>query len=362
MSKKTDLWARSTRRFFSWWGRTLLSLVPSRIRQGLRPQPPTLVLDLSNNDLRLSLFSRRSHRDLGRFPITARDRTQLRIALSEALDRVRLGRTRIALRLPAEKAVRRVLTLPSSVEADLSQAMTFQIDRMTPFAPDQVYYDFRVIDRDTNPGDISVELVAVPRRCVDQAVTTVKGCGLEPRIVDVADQGFAARPCRNLLSAGWHRRSGSLWSPLNRVLVATLALLAVTAAVLPLAKNVALAEKLQGDLARVRAASEQILKLRDQVDLAERRAGFILGERGMLPSRVTVIETLTRVLPDDSWLYQLEISGHDVGVRGYGRDAAGLVPKLAGEPAFHRPRFRAPVVKDMATGLDRFDIAFGLKP
>src|SRR6185295_2369308 len=49
------------------------------------------------------------------------------------------------------------VTLPAATEENLAQVLGFEMDRLTPFKSDEVYFDQRVVSRDAADGQITVE-------------------------------------------------------------------------------------------------------------------------------------------------------------------------------------------------------------
>jgi hypothetical protein len=88
----------------------------------------------------------------------------------------RAGRARAALR-HHEALVRRV-TLPAATEENLAQVLGFEMDRLTPFKSDEVYFDQRVVSRDAADGQIAVELAMAPRDRVDARVRELGSLGV----------------------------------------------------------------------------------------------------------------------------------------------------------------------------------------
>ena len=54
-----------------------------------------------------------------------------------------------------EALVRRV-TMPAATEENLRQVLGFEMDRLTPFRADDVYFDYRVVSRDAAAGQLAI--------------------------------------------------------------------------------------------------------------------------------------------------------------------------------------------------------------
>jgi general secretion pathway protein L len=108
------------------------------------------------------------------------------------------------------------------------------------------------------------------------------------------------------------------------------------------------------------ADREALTWVEDRHSLAEQRAvaarritgqAARLETRYRLPSdekirrqpKVVMLEALTRVLPDGTWLQRLEINNDDLRLVGQSRDAAALIALLETSPFFKNVRLAAPV-------------------
>src|SRR5260221_13937422 len=58
------------------------------------------------------------------------------------------GAPRVTVALPPRQMLRKQLVLPTAVEENLLRTLAYDLDRHTPFRPDQVYFDATVIGRD----------------------------------------------------------------------------------------------------------------------------------------------------------------------------------------------------------------------
>ena len=59
---------------------------------------------------------------------------------------------KVVVALPAGQVLRKELRLPAAVEQDLKQALAYDLDRHTPFKPDELHFDAAVVGRDRAKG------------------------------------------------------------------------------------------------------------------------------------------------------------------------------------------------------------------
>jgi hypothetical protein len=128
----------------------------------------------------------------------------------------------------------KTLVLPAAVEENLEQALSYDLDRHTPFRPEQLYFDATVVDRNPSAKTIAVDWVAALKTAVDSARRQVEDWGAV--VIAVVPGPVSTRGVRatrlNLIpletrppSAVWRR--WQLWTPAALVAAGALAVLVV---------------------------------------------------------------------------------------------------------------------------------------
>jgi len=345
-------------RFFRWWLGELVGFVPTRLRRLFRQGQQSLLVDIQGSEVVLQSSSGDKRRELGTVRPAGADEAALRSAIRRVVRKVNLGKTDVIVRLPDHQALRKQLVLPVLNEADLEQALFLQIDRQTPFAPEEVYFDYRVRERDTRSDRLVVEMSVAPRPVVDHAVEMIRGWGLQPVAVDVIDNEAQRSPQFNLIADRHGGGSVRAWSPVNAVLGAAALALLVAAVYIPLDQRRLAAEALHAQVAAAKSEAEEALQLRQQLEEYYSDSRFLDRQKGLLPTTITVMDELTRLFPDDTWLFELQVRGREIQVSGYSSAASALIASIDGSPLFKTPSFRSPVTQDQRLGLERFSLSF----
>ena len=155
--------------FLTWWGQQLRSLWPStgqaRRRDGL-----SAVLIQGGRQLQVTLRRRGRTVDLGAFPLNEAGRAQLS---------ARLGKPAPAAELivPAGSILERPVTLPLAAERDPARVLQYEMDRLTPFTADQIYWSWSIEGRDRTRGECRVNLAIAVKAQLEAALATISGAG-----------------------------------------------------------------------------------------------------------------------------------------------------------------------------------------
>ncbi len=343
--------------FLRWWLAELAGLVPAGLRRALRPSRPIFLLETEASRVRFRLFRGQRSSELGALELSAVSPDRQRAEIAEIARRVKLGKSDVALRLPAALALHRSVTLPLAAEADLRQAIAFQLDRQTPFAPEDIAFDYSLRERSAAQQSVTADLTMVPRRDIEAALARARDWGLEPDIVDVAGDAPERPPAINLLSdrVSVSRRR---WARLDMALGLAAVVLLAAAILVPLGKRQAQLEGLQRELAVAKLQAEKVLRIKEEIALLRSENSFLLEEKERLPLRTLLLDELTRILPDGTWATELQIRGKTIRLKGYSSSAASLIGIIDAEPGLVMPAFRSSVKRDPRSGAETFSLSF----
>ena len=346
-------------RFFTWWGGELAALVPAALRETLGRRPPLLVLEFTREEIRFSETRGKHTRELGHVTLAELEPDPNPAAVAQ-VKRLSRKAAKTAILLPPQQALYKALTLPVMAAGDLRDALAFQIDRQTPFSPDNVYFDYRVGERDDNAKRLSIDLVVAPRPVVERAVKTARGLGFELSAVGVGGINGADPFELNLLPRALASRRRNL-----RPVVAIAAIIALlaggwTVAQAALDGRTTVADALTERVDLVRQRANKIQALKDERDALIVQNQFLSRRKARAPKPVLFLEELTRVLPDHTWLFHLQQDGTRLRLSGYTSDASSLIGLVGALPAFTDPKFGSPVTHDPRREKDRFNIVVEL--
>ena len=348
-------------RFLRWWLGELSSVVPAALRPaGLDTESFTLVR-LEQGRAFLRLFDNGSVQDAGSVTLQALDAAAQRQAFIAALVKVRNGQRDVVIALPSDRVLRKTLTLPLATEENLRQVLEFQMEEYTPFPLSQVYFGHRVAGRDFARGQLAVEFAATPRDAVDEAVQRLNDWGCVVRAA-VAEDMLAAGTLVNLLPAAQGKPPSLLRHGLNPWLAGLVMLLAIAAMAMPLIIKREAVLQMQPWLEKSKTAAEAVDALRRGLETRVEEHNYLLEKRQALPAVIVALEELTRILPDDTWVQQLDIKGKELQIQGETASSVKLIGLFEQSGRFYDASFRSPLTKGQTAGAERYQLALQMRP
>jgi general secretion pathway protein L len=258
------------------------------------------------------------------------------------------------LELPADQVLLRRAALPAQVRDNLRQVLAYEIDRLTPFAPNDVYFDARVIGPTARGTKLNVELAVVRRDAAADWLERLR----EGRSPASRLAWMGAWTGANLLPREEQPRPARFGALATQGLVALVALLAVAALASPLWQKRQAQDLLDAELKRVRAAAVEVEDVRAALERARLGSVEVLNRKREHPRMVDLLREVTDLLPDGTWVQTLNFRDGEVDIRGESDQATALIGMLERGPGISAVRFRSPVMQVASTGQERFHISF----
>lgn len=309
--------------FWRWWTGELLSFLPPRWREALAVEQSCLLLSAAGDGATLEL--ERAARRSVLFEFGGEPDGWSQQFAAEVDDNLR--DLPLIFGLPAARVLRRTLSLPVAALENLDAVLGFELDRQTPFKPEQVYFASRVLRQDAGAKQVQVELVVVPRPVLEDAVAALAGLADGLAAVDVLD----ARNQRlgvNLLPAERRARQPRTQPLIQFGLLCASVVLVFFGLSQVVENRRAAVGEMEALVQSQRERAREVGALRAQLEDAAAAANFLAVQKQTQASMVLLLDEVTQRLPDDTFLTRLSVSGNQVSLSGYSAQALKLVGEL----------------------------------
>jgi general secretion pathway protein L len=343
-----------------WWFGELASLMPAAVRRRFASLHSRFVLVVEGTGL--SLFRETN----GERVFLTRGDPRTPQAIQRAFAAMPSGgkdsRRDVILRLPADRALRMRAALPLAAERNLAQVVGFEFERLVPFRRDDAYYAHRVLARDKAARSLQIELTVVPRADIDALTQAVGKAAIQVTALEIAGAEPADTPSVIVLDRSESGTAPS-YARLAVIVLATLTVvLAAGAIAIPFLHAESRLDRLTVELAAARRDADLSTHLQTAIDARIQDQHFLIDRRLRFPTVTELLDTVTRLAPDDTWLTEFQVTGGELRVTGVATSATALLGLIDQSPSFHNAAFRSPVVQDTKQGKERFDIAAEIVP
>lgn len=333
-----------------WWGRSLAALLPRSLRRHLAGLRRELAIYLDGDRLHPVLRGGQTTA-LGEIALTPAAPETAGATLRRVLAQRRGGYDRLVVYLDPARVLRRDIRVPLAARATLAEAVGYDLDRQTPFAPEEVFHGVRERGLDRAAGQVVADLEVVRRSEVLPALAALDAAGVQPDALRVA--GGAGS---DLLPEAWRRPPARLLPRATLALAAVVLVLSGLLAYLPFHELNSVRERLDRRLAAARQAAGEVQDLRSRIAALAEREAALHARRQATPLALEVLTATTEALPRNSFATHLSLAEGELRLTGYAANASDLIGQLEAAPLLEDVRFRSPVTQDNRLAAERFDL------
>ena len=349
-------------RFWRWWTAELKALLPTAMASWL--DGDTVATNVGVDDTGVTIFS--SNDATRSVPQRVSNDA---LATSPALrELISAGRDRVRLVLTPDQALVKSISLPLATEENLREVIGFELDRHTPFTPDQAYYDVQIVRRDPQHEKIIVALAVASKFEIAALVETLRRAGLTCVAIGVSEvaggnaglfdlQPVFDKPPRRL----------SRMHVVNLGLLALAAMFAFAAIILPIWQKREAVKVLNPQAAK--SGAEFLISERVYTEYTKLAAeyNFLATRKHAVYPVLTVIEELARTFSDTTWVQRLDIKINgkvrELTVLGEAQSASKVIENIEQSPQslFQNSKQLTQTTR-MQPNTERFHVSSEIKP
>jgi len=264
----------------------------------------------------------------------------------------------VIVELSAAQAARRQVSLPFGTEDRIAEVLGYEMDRLTPFASKDTYFHYHIVNRDMGRRVINIELVIALRHTVDDLLSRLEQHGIKATQLTVAG---AVDTRTNLLPSDKRASNVSKLPRVPAALTALATILAMIAIAFPLLHQRSELTRLDEEISQLQPAAIAADQIRSEIAETARQSGFFNDKWADTPTKISMLNEIARIVPDDTWLTRVQINGMTVRIQGESDDASSLIGLIEAAALLRDARFSSPVTKNPRTSNDRFVIEMSIK-
>jgi general secretion pathway protein L len=339
VSRDLGQWSQSGNRpmlaeFYSWWTARITELLPATwTNAAARPRDGVVIDVTAGQDITTSVRRRGVEQPVG---------------LGAA---ARFGRRKaVMLRPPPGFVLVKHHVVPTAPRRDLDRLLYHELSRITPFSADTLFWRWEGRARTGDRTHTETILTIVPKEPLASAFAELDSAGIK---VDFVEVGPAERPkLLPVAESGEHNNR----SVFVRRLAWTCGGLGIVALGLPLILQDHAVRSTEDSIAELQSAIRQVEALRRGLAASNGAHDVIAQEAARTGDVLQVLATVTRILPDDSYLTDFALRERQMTISGRTASAPRLITGLSADPAIRDPAFAAPVTRTEGAASEVFSI------
>ncbi len=351
--------------FWRWWKGELAGVTPAWLHSIISPPSELANVYLDGRSISTLKLGINSATPTNTVSIDEGEAAMRRLAASIRTEGGNVNALRLVL--PQAEVLRRRVSLPLATEENLRQVVGFDLDRQTPFSAANAFYDVKIESRDTTAGMLSAQLAAAPKAEIEAAIATLAKAGLTVRAIGVVDDLAGANPHFDLFPPELRPLQKLTGLQIfNRVLMVVVALLTLAVVFIPVWQKRENVISLLPIMEKAKTENEGTERVLAEVTRLATEYNFIATKKQTTQTTVGLVEELSKMLPDNTWVQTLEIKStpkvREVQVQGETASATKLIELFEKSPMLQNTSTRSQVSRGAMPNTERFHIAAEIKP
>lgn len=331
----------------SWWGSELSSMLPAFMRPRAPKVHATLFLN-QNGELEVLRATK------GRLRAASDDVPSVFLA---KLARRRPG-AHVRLKVPASLCLERRIEVPKAARRKAEAILDLDLERATPFRAADVF-SAHMLEPSQRPGWLTAVQLIAKRKSVEPAIRDIEAFGLKVASLDCGHTSGKTAIAVDLMASdrAAQKKPAGGFAAMSLLAVA----LTMSLVYVELNRRESAVAALDAELATVhQRVSEAQASSAATAETLKRAQAVTAFADGRKPA-VEILDELTRLLPDDTWLEAFKLDGGAIEITGFAKSASAIVPVLDRSSAFKDVEPMAPITFDGVTAKEHFSYRIKLR-
>ncbi|MGD0961806.1 MAG: PilN domain-containing protein [Methylomonas sp.] len=341
--------------FFQWWSKELAFLIPQKLRRMLSDRTGDLIFTGGNEGFTVS-FQSIGRPNAQEFSVKLTDGADYRKLLSQ---HAAIEKADVILNLDKTQALAKLIYLPEAALENLQQVAGFELDRYTPFKLDQIYYTVTPLGK-TGYGQTQALLVLTPRIILDDLLDQLHAWGVQPSRIEyqpLHKEYPQTDGLYNLLPQRYRPTANPYAKSVHWLLNSLIFILFIGVLTYPVWQEMQAVDFLKGQIKALEKDTRMIDEQQQEINAQLEETKKLVGVKKQTPELVTVMNEMTHLLKNDTWLTNMQYTDRHMQIQGQSPSASSLIGLLEASPYFSKVSFVSPLTQDKATGLERFQIS-----
>lgn len=345
-------------RALDWWVAELYGLVPSRVTSLFRKPPAYLFLVPQENQIAATLLTNEKRIEL---PALSADPSVAQIEGFKKALQAELGLAPVHAIIDFDKWNLLVVQAeyPLTDEKTLQKILLNEFARVTPFKPEEVYWEWAVHTRNPDRKRLVVKIVMIKRTIADRLIACVSRYGLSPVGARLIEETAISETFSHLLPS----RNGAAGKKASRFRFLPLAAIMFFLSLLVVGYTYGVHKEeahLKTTLSEMRPDVEKVENVKQQLEALSTIA-HELKERGNEPTPLMILNEVTQLTPDDTWLFDFRLNNGKIRIAGFSSDPSRLIGVISSNSLFTDAKFLSPVTASPNGAGQRFELSFSLR-
>ena len=263
-----------------------------------------------------------------------------------------------ALMLKPADVLTKEFYLPEAAMENIYEVLAFEMDRQTPFATEEVYYGYKIINHDRIAKRVRVRLFLIPKKNLEEIFADLDRLGIRAAVATCMRDGESetvlsfddAEPTR----ASTGRRL------LHALTAGFVIVLAVAVVITPLILKQQNLDELQTEIGKLRKELSESSKFRIDRRQYANQVAYVVQAQASRPSAIVVLRELAEKTSSDTVFSQIVLNASGLRLFGKSSNVSAAFDELDKSDHFRGGSIKLNTQTGSNNGTERFEMSLGL--
>lgn len=348
------------RAFWDWWTESMMEWVPENKRKQFFPKQEQLLITGSEESIGLWVQNTDEVTQLPEDDSLVDNQWWHQLNHHVAQTDVE---SKVSYLIPNEHVLIREVAMPSAAISNIDSVLRYELDKYIPFNPQDVVFASQAMPTEDGAEKTPVQLVVAQKSIIDEIEKEASNKGVQLSAIDV-NEGTVDAPKAmgvNLLTESLRKKKD--WSNIKLNLMLLTAVIVMIWFVMfnSIENKTDKIERLESQTDEWRKDARRAKLLETELNDSIKAANFLGDKKENAASAIAIINELTRMIPQSSYLTRVILDDERIEIVGQSDNANALVPILNQSELWFEPEIVGQVMPDARTGKEKFTIKAALK-
>ena len=350
MPATTAQFNQKLRQFFRWWWPNFCFWLPDALQAYyLKFKPINLDIFYGEDEQLNCRYDLNGH--LHNFTVPVGSTNELTLALEQ---NPLLKNARIRLFLPKHMVIYREITLPKVNQDELNTLIQYQLEVLTPFKPQEIYFDTLITKEDDEHIDVC--LFILQKIVADTLSDRLGSMGIKPSFFMSAQFCKAFPDYKTSYNLIPQTNKVTLKSK-NTVFYSAIASLLLAIIAFPFFADSYSLDVIDTQIALLQKSNKQMSSSESKINQYFEKYNQLDAIYKQYHHPRNVIDEITRAIDPKSWIIHMLLTNSKIELQGFTENSATLLQLFENSKAFKKVHFLSPTSRDKVTNMEKFHLS-----
>ncbi|MEP3243988.1 MAG: PilN domain-containing protein [Sneathiella sp.] len=343
--------------FFDWWFAELQSLLPSVISRNLQRLSKHYLIQINSDRISAIHLTTNVETTLLKKHLPSSKNIE---QANNLVKQLKIHANTPAI-INAENVLRTRLDLPRSAQGShLGGIVQNQIQKITPFRAEEVFYDYKQVFTKETDGNITIEIAILHQKFEHSYREQCSRIGILPDSLYFSDTEKLKDHDFTFKTNSSPKQSSKALSIVKKILSVLLVMLISIMLVQPLISQKNTIAEHQQTVESYRKKIKVKATIASKIAALSTPHNFAIDTKKNRPPNFILLAELSKIIPPHSWVFQFQRNASAINIQGISSNTSEIIKHIENSKYFQNVALESGIIRKAGSSKERFHLKFDI--